>query len=180
MIDLSGFISITGQPGLYKIVAQSKNGIIVEGLHDKKRQNIYASAKVSTLSDISMFTTGEDKPLNEIVTAIFEKEKGGPSVDHKADDKTIEAYFTEVVPDYDKERVYVSNMRKLFNWYNSLQATGNLKTEEENKDNADKSKGIKLNEDKNPLKTGSAKDSIKAKTVAGVKKTAGVRKTGTA
>ncbi len=76
MIDLSGFISITGQPGLYKIVAQSKNGIIVEGLTDKKRVNVYATTKVSTLSDISMFTTGDDKPLNEIMTAIFEKEKG--------------------------------------------------------------------------------------------------------
>ncbi len=180
MIDLSGFIAITGQPGLYKIVAQSKNGIIVEGLHDKKRQNIYASAKVSTLSDISMFTTGEDKPLKEIITAIFEKEKGGPAVDHKADDKTIEEYFAGVVPDYDKERVYVSNMRKLFGWYNALQATGNLKTEEENKEEAEKVKGIKLNEDKNPLKNTGSKDTVKAKTVAGVKKTAGVRKTGTA
>src|ERR1043165_5964420 len=85
MIDLTGFISITGQPGLYKIIAQSKNGIIVEGLTDKKRLNVYASSKVSTLTDISMFTTGDDKPLNEIITAIFEKEKGGAAIDNKAD-----------------------------------------------------------------------------------------------
>ncbi|MBK6522398.1 MAG: DUF5606 domain-containing protein [Sphingobacteriaceae bacterium] len=121
-MDLTGFISITGQPGLYKIVAQSKNGIIVEGLSDKKRVNVYASTKVSTLTDISMFTTGDDKPINEIMTAIFDKEKGGPAVDTKADDKTVEAYFAQVLPDYDKERVYVSNMRKLFSWYNALQA----------------------------------------------------------
>ena len=76
MIDLSGIISISGQPGLYKIVAQSKNGIIVEGLSDKKRLNVYASTKVSTLSDISMFTTGDDKPIEEIMTSIYEKEKG--------------------------------------------------------------------------------------------------------
>ena len=64
MIDLTGIISISGQPGLFKIIAQSKNGIIVEGLADKKRVNIYSTTKVSTLSDISMFTTGEDKPIH--------------------------------------------------------------------------------------------------------------------
>jgi hypothetical protein len=81
MIDLTGIISISGQPGLFKIIAQSKNGIIVEGLLDKKRSNIYASTKVSTLSDISMFTTGEDKPIEEIITSIFEKEKGNLKLD---------------------------------------------------------------------------------------------------
>lgn len=180
MIDLSGFISITGQPGLYKIVAQSKNGIIVEGLTDKKRVNVYASTKVSTLSDISMFTTGDDKALTEIMTAIYEKEKGGAAIDHKADDKAIEKYFAEILPDYDKERVYVSNMRKLFSWYNTLQSTGNLKTEEENKSGDDKSKAIKAAEDKKAAKKTVAKDTNKTKAVAGVKKTTGVRKTGTA
>lgn len=178
MIDLSGFISITGQPGLYKIIAQSKNGIIVEGLHDKKRSNVYASTKVSTLSDISMFTTGEDKPIEEIMTAIFEKEKGGPAIDSKADDKAVEQYFASVLPDYDKERVYVSNMRKLFSWYNALQSTGNLKKKEENKEGEDKSLNLKK-DDKNVAKKAPVKE-VKAKAVAGVKKTAGVRKTGTA
>lgn len=178
MIDLSGFISITGQPGLYKIIAQSKNGIIVEGLHDKKRSNVYASTKVSTLSDISMFTTGEDKPIEEIMTSIFEKEKGGPAVDNKADDKTVEAYFAAVLPDYDKERVYVSNMRKLFAWYNALQSTGNLKSKEEKKEGEDKNLNLKK-DDKNSSKKTTVKE-VKAKAVAGVKKTAGVRKTGTA
>ena len=180
MIDLTGFISITGQPGLFKIIAQSKNGIIVEGLQDKKRLNVYATTKVSTLSDISMFTTGDDKPLNEIVTAIFDKEKGGPAVDHKADDKAVEAYFAQILPDYDKERVYVSNMRKLFSWYNILQVTGNLKTEEENKNNEDKTKALKASDDKTKAKTTIGKDTVKAKTAVGVKKTSGVRKTGTA
>lgn len=178
MIDLTGFISISGQPGLYKIVAQSKNGIIVENLADKKRLNVYASTKVSTLSDISMFTTGDDKPIEEIVSCIFDKEKGGPAVDNKADDKAIEAYFAGVLPEYDKERVYVSNMRKLINWYNTLQSTGNLKAKEENKDADGKAKVIKA-EEKTAVKK-SAKDSVKAKTSAGVKKTTGVRKTGTA
>ena len=138
MIDLTGIISISGQPGLFKVVAQSKNGIIVENLTDKKRVAISSTAKVSSLEDISMFTTGEDKPVREIMKNIFDKEKGGASIDNKADDKAIAAYFEAVLPEYDKDRVYTSNMRKLFNWYNTLQVTGNLKVAEtENKAEAE-------------------------------------------
>jgi hypothetical protein len=179
MIDLTGIISISGQPGLFKIVAQSKNGIIVEGLSDKKRLNVYASTKVSTLSDISMFTTGDDKPLEEIITAIYEKEKGGPAIDNKADDKAIEKYFAGILPDYDKDRVYISNMRKLINWYNALQSTDNLKKKEEKKEGEEKSVAVKA-DDKAKVKKAVAKDTTKPKTSTGVKKTAGVRKTGTA
>jgi hypothetical protein len=179
MIDLTGIISISGQPGLYKIVAQSKNGIIVEGLADKKRLNVYASTKVSTLSDISMFTTGDDKPIEEIMTSIYEKEKGGAAIDNKADDKAIEKYFSEILPEYDKDRVYVSNMRKLINWYNVLQSTGSLKEKEEKKEGEEKVKAVKP-EEKAKVKKTVSKDSSKAKTSAGVKKTTGVRKTGTA
>jgi hypothetical protein len=181
MIDLTGIIAISGQPGLYKIVAQSKNGIIVENLTDKKRTNIYSTTKVSTLTDISMFTTGDDKPIEDIITSIYEKEKGGPAVDNKADDKAVEKYFAEILPDYDKERVYVSNMRKLFSWYNILQSTDNLKVKEESKEGEDKEKAaaVKL-EEKNASKKSVAKDTSKTKTSAGVKKTAGVRKTGSA
>lgn len=180
MIDLTGIISITGQPGLYKIVAQSKNGIIVESLSDKKRSNVYASAKVSTLADISMFTTGDDKPLEEIITAIYEKEKGGAAIDSKASDKEIEAYFAQILPDYDRERVYISNMRKLFSWYNALQSTGNLKEKDEKaEENEDKTVNLKSEEKSKPRKS-VAKDTAKPKTSAGVKKAAGVRKTGSA
>lgn len=181
MIDLTGIISISGQPGLYKIIAQSKNGIIVEGLSDKKRLNVYASTKVSTLSDISMFTTGDDKPLEEIMTSIFEKEKGGAAIDNKSDDKAVEKYFAGILPEYDKDRVYVSNMRKLFSWYNALQSTGNLKEKEEKKEGEEKAKVVKAEEKpKAAAKKSAAKDTAKAKTSAGVKKTTGVRKTGTA
>jgi hypothetical protein len=179
MIDLTGIISISGQPGLYKIVAQSKNGIIVESLSDKKRLNVYASTKVSTLSDISMFTTGDDKPIEEIITSVYEKEKGGPAVDGKSDDKAIEKYFSEILPEYDKERVYVSNMRKLINWYNALQSSGSLKEKDEKKEGEEKVKAVK-GEEKPKVKKAAGKDSSKAKTSAGVKKTTGVRKTGTA
>ena len=182
MIDLTGIIAISGQPGLYKVVAQSKNGIIVEGLADKKRTSISSTAKVSSLEDISMFTTGEDKPVAEIMKAVFDKEKGGACIDAKADDKTVVAYFAAVLPDYDKERVYTSNMRKLFNWYNGLQTSGNLKVKEaETKEESAEKKIVKAaTEKKAAAKKTATKDTTKTKTSTGVKKTAGVRKTGVA
>lgn len=182
MIDLTGIIAISGQPGLYKVVAQSKNGIIVEGLADKKRTSISSTAKVSSLEDISMFTTGEDKPVSEIMKAIFDKEKGGACIDAKADDKSVVAYFAAVLPDYDKERVYTSNMRKLFNWYNGLQTSGNLKVKEaETKEESAEKKIVKAaTEKKAAAKKTATKDTTKTKTSIGVKKTAGVRKTGVA
>jgi hypothetical protein len=149
------------------------------GLSDKKRINVYASTKVSTLSDISMFTTAEDKPLEAIMSSIFEKEKGGPAIDNKVDDKEMSAYFETVLPEYDKERVYVSNMRKLITWYNTLQLTGSLKEKEENKTGDDKSVALKTDE-KAKIKKTVTKASSKTKTSVGVKKTTGVRKTGTA
>ncbi|MBP8034306.1 MAG: DUF5606 domain-containing protein [Bacteroidia bacterium] len=181
-MDLTGIIAISGQPGLYKVVAQSKNGIIVEGLADKKRTSISSTAKVSSLEDISMFTTGEDKPVAEIMKAIFDKEKGGACIDAKADDKTVVAYFAAVLPDYDKERVYTSNMRKLFNWYNGLQTSGNLKVKEaETKEESAEKKIVKAaTEKKAAAKKTATKDTTKTKTSTGVKKTAGVRKTGVA
>lgn len=181
MIDLTGIIAISGQSGLFKVVAQSKNGIIVESLTDKKRTAVSATAKVSSLEDISMFTTGDDKPVSEIMKAIYDKEKGGACIDSKADDKAVVAYFGSVLPDYDKERVYTSNMRKLFTWYNGLQTTGNLKLKEEAKSEDTADKKVKAaTEKKAATKKATVKDAPKAKTSAGVKKTAGVRKTGSA
>lgn len=182
MIDLTGIIAISGQSGLYKVVAQSKNGIIVEGLADKKRTSISSTAKVSSLEDISMFTTGEDKPVSEIMKSIFDKEKGGACLDSKADDKAVAAYFESVLPEYDKERVYTSNMKKLFTWYNGLQSTGNLKVKEASadKDEATEKLVKAATEKKATVKKTATKDTTKAKTSTGVKKTAGVRKTGVA
>jgi hypothetical protein len=179
MIDLKGIISISGLPGLYKVIAQSKNGVIVESLTDKKRFPAFGSHKISSLEDISMFTTGEDKPIKEIMKSIYDKENGGPCIDSKKEDKEITEYFSAVLPDYDKDRVYVSNMRKLFSWYNQLQATGNLKLKEEN-DQEENDKSVKIEETpKAETKKQVAKAKI-GKTQAGNRKTAGVRKSGAA
>lgn len=176
-MDLSGIISVSGMPGLYKVVGQMKNGVIAESLNDKKRVPIHSHQQISSLEDISMYTTGDNKPVSEIMQAIYDNEKGGKCIDHKADDKEIIKYFEAVVPDYDKERVYVSNMRKLFNWYNLLQETGNLKLEAEGDKHEDKAKVQHQEGGKKFAKP--VKENVKANT-KGAKKVAGVRKTGTA
>ena len=129
-----------------------------------------------------MFTTGEDKPVSEIMQSIFDKEKGGACLDSKADDKAVAAYFETVLPEYDKERVYTSNMKKLFTWYNGLQSTGNLKEKvaATSKDEATEKIVKAATEKKATVKKTATKDTTKAKTSTGVKKTAGVRKTGVA
>lgn len=177
MIDLKGIIAISGQPGLYKIVAQSKNGIIVEHLSDQKRTHIQASTRVSNLAEISMFTTSEDKPIEAIMGTIFEKTEGGAAIDAKGSDAEITAYFESILPDYDKERVYISNMRKLIQWYNTLHATGQLKRKSEETPATETPATPIKTEDKFKPKTHT---SDRVKTSAGVKKTAGVRKTGSA
>jgi hypothetical protein len=177
-MDLTGIISINGMAGLYKIVANSKNGVIVESLTEKKRFPVFGTSKISALEDISMFTDSGDKRISEIMKLVFEKENGGKAVDSKADDKAVESYFKDILPDYDKERVYVSNMRKLFSWYNLLQETGNLKQ----KENSEKEKEVKVskNTSEELKKVKAKKDTTKPKQTAGVRKTTGVRKTGTA
>ncbi len=180
-MNLSGIISINGMPGLFKVVASSKSGVIVESLTEKKRFPVFGASKISALEDISMFAESGDKPISEIMKTIFDKEKGGKAADHKADDKAIVAYFSEILPDYDKERVYISNMRKLFSWYNMLHETGNLKEVEAVEEGETKKPKLTA-EEKKKVAAASAKtkDNSKVKTSAGNRKTTGVRKAGTA
>ena len=122
-MDLKEIITVTGRPGLYKIVSKAKNNIIVESLFEtNKRIPVYPSDKMNNMEDISIFTNDADVSLKSIFKSIFEKENGGPSINHKADEKSLRAYFEEILPDYDRDRVYVSDIRKLFNWYNILQS----------------------------------------------------------
>lgn len=120
-MNLKDILSITGKPGLYKNVAQSKSGVIVESISDGKRFPVFANDKISSLEEISIFTTGDDIPLKVVLKKIFENEKGGPATDPKSSDKALREYFKTVIPDYDEERVYVSHIRKILVWYNLLQ-----------------------------------------------------------
>ena len=129
-MNLTGIIAISGKPGLFKVVAQGKNNIIVESLEDKKRFPAYASDRISALDDISIYTYEDDKPLREIFQSVFDKENGGAAISHKEDAKKQADYLSEVLPDYDKERVYPSDIKKLFQWYNLLHKVGELKPDE--------------------------------------------------
>lgn len=177
-MDLSGLISISGMSGLYKVVAQTKNGLVVESLADKKRFSAYSSSKISAMEDISIFSSGDNIPLKEVFRKIFDKEKGGSSIDHKSNDATLKQYFSETVPEYDKERVYISDIRKIINWYNTLQQQGLLnKEEEEDSKESDEKPKVKAVEEKAP-KTPKAKSSSQKPTKATIIKTQTKRKTG--
>lgn len=129
-MDLTGFIAISGKQGLFKVVAQGKNSIIVESLLDNKRMPAYASDRISALEDISIYTYDEDKPLKEVLDIIYQKEKGGKCISHKEENASLINYMLEVLPNFDQERVYASDIKKLFQWYNLLQSTGNLNQDE--------------------------------------------------
>lgn len=137
-MNLTGIISISGKPGLYKVVAQGKNNIIVESLEDKKRIPAYSSDRISALEDISIYTYDEDVSLKVILTTIFEKEKGNTCISHKEDKQKLEKYLLEVLPNYDQERVYASDVKKIFQWYNLLHKAGELKVEEVKEEKAEK------------------------------------------
>ncbi|MFO0495834.1 MAG: DUF5606 domain-containing protein [Flavobacteriia bacterium] len=129
-MNLTGIIAISGRPGLFKVLTQGKNSIIVESLLDKKRFPAYATDRVSALEDISIYTYEEDAPLKDILTAIYKKEDGKECPSHKEDLKVLQNYILEILPNYDQERVYPSDLKKLFQWYNLLLSTGNLLLEE--------------------------------------------------
>ena len=129
-MDLTGIISISGRPGLYKVIAQGKNSIIVESLIDNKRFPAYSTDRISALEDISIYTYDDDKPLKEILEGLYKKVDGQEAPSHKEDLSVLQECLSDVLPDYDEERVYPSDIKKLFQWYNILFKAGVLKPEE--------------------------------------------------
>lgn len=132
---LKKILSISGKPGLYKLISQGRNMLIIESLKEKKRMPAYAHEKILSLGDIAMYTNEGEVPLNDVMKSIKEKE-GGKAINidlKKADAKDLAAYMTEILPTYDRERVYASDMKKLFSWYNLLIETGNDNFESEEK-----------------------------------------------
>lgn len=118
-------LAIAGKPGLYRLVTQGKNMLIVEQLTTGKRMPAYARDKVSSLADISIYTTdGEDCPLGRVLDAVKTKEQGKTVDIKEMDNDAIRAYFAEVLPEFDQERVYTADIRKLMSWYNLLIGTG--------------------------------------------------------
>jgi len=127
---LKGILSISGQPGLFKLVTETKNSIIVESLLTGKRIPAYSTSKISTLSDISIFTETGEILLTELFIRV---QKSGKTISPKASTDEIKAFFGEVLPEYDKERVYVSDMKKILQWYQLLSDQNLLIESEEEK-----------------------------------------------
>ena len=126
-MDLKDIISISGKSGLFSVVGKSKNNVIVESIIDKKRFPIFNSNKISALSDISIYTYDEEILLSDIYRKIFESNDGKKTILHTEDISKLRKKLEEFVPNYDKEQVYNSDIKKLFQWYNILHDTKNLK-----------------------------------------------------
>jgi Domain of unknown function (DUF5606) len=180
-MDISRVISISGMSGLYKMIAQSKNGLIVESLVDKKRIPAYSTNRISNLEDVSVYSTGDDVPLKEVFAKIYAKENGGACIDNKKPDSELRDYFKAAFPEYDESRVYTSDIKKILGWYNILQKAGLLEKEEENNE-GDKSAIVPTEKSVAKVAKPKTKDTgIKqVKTASAKVKTQGVRKTGVA
>ena len=123
---LKTILSISGKPGLYKLISQGRNMLIVESLIDKKRVPAYGNEKIISLGDIAMYTDTDDVPLINVLQAIKKKE-GGNAISmelKKASPDDLRGYLAEVLPTFDRERVFVSDIKKLISWYNILIAAG--------------------------------------------------------
>ena len=123
-MEVKDILAISGQPGLYLFIARSNNGVIVESLSDKKRSNATGASKTSSLAEIAIYTESEDMPLWKVMTALYEHMQGKETISHKSDPAQIKKLFAEILPGYDRDRVHVSDMKKLLAWYNILVGAG--------------------------------------------------------
>jgi hypothetical protein len=153
-MDLKDIISISGKSGLFSTVGKSKNNVIVESIIDKKRFPIFNTNKISALSDISIYTYDEEVLLSDIYRKIYESNDGKPTIDHTEDINKVRAKLEEYLPNFDKEQVYNSDIKKLFQWYNILHKTKKLKLKESKKEDSKETKaGVKVEKtEKKPKK----------------------------
>ncbi|WPO77450.1 DUF5606 domain-containing protein [Flavobacterium sp. KACC 22761] len=123
-MNLDKILAISGKPGLYVLKVQTRTGFVAESLTDGKKITVNLKSNVSLLSEISIYTYEGEKPLTEVMQKIATKENKGQAISHKEDNATLSTYFKEILPDYDEERVYPSDIKKVLSWYNTLQAKG--------------------------------------------------------
>ena len=123
-MNLEGIIAVTGKPGLYKVIGQTKNGVIVDSLVDGKKNTMSSSSKMSALQDIAIYTYTEEIPLVEVLEKIRIKEEGKATIGHKSSSNVLITYFKEILEDFDEDRVYPSDIKKVISWYNTLQKAG--------------------------------------------------------
>jgi virulence-associated protein VapD len=159
-MNVDKILAISGKPGLFELKIQTRSGFVAESMIDGKRITVGMRSNVSLLSEISMYTHTQEKPLVEILRAIAIKENEGPAISHKEDNAKLLAYFKQIVPDYDEERVYPSDIKKVLNWYNMLQAKGLVYIDEPKIENAE---SVKEQVVKEVAKEKEAKTETKAK-----------------
>jgi hypothetical protein len=123
-MSLQKILAISGKPGLFELKIQTRTGFVAESLIDGKKITVGMKSNVSLLSEIAVYTYNEEVKLAEVFKAIATKENEGPAISHKEDNSTLVAYFREVMPEFDEDRVYPSDIKKILNWYNMLQAKG--------------------------------------------------------
>lgn len=165
-MDLKDIMSVSGHSGLFKFVSQGRNGIIVESFSDQKRMFVSASQKVSSLGDIAIFTEGEEVPLKDVFKKIHESNPGVQAPDPKSTPDDLKKFLEQVLPEYDRNRVYVSDIKKLVSWYNSLLAMNLLNFDEEKPSDTEAEAGAEPAETESEAKglTGSSeKPEIKEK-----------------
>lgn len=131
MIDLEGIVSISGKPGLYRLLATSSKGLIVESVESGKRLPTDPHNSISTLDEIMIHTQEGETPLGELFQRIYDAEEGGRSIDHRSSKDELREKFEEVLPEYDREKVYPSDIKKCFQWYNLLHEANALQFKEE-------------------------------------------------
>lgn len=130
-MELKNILAISGKPGLYKLLSNSGSRLIVESISEGKKMPVSASSKISALEDIAIFTFEEDVPLSEVFDNMFEKNEGKPGLSHKDKPAELRAELSTILSDLDHERVYDSDLKKLFQWYNLLLASGQFEVEPE-------------------------------------------------
>lgn len=124
-MSLDKILSIAGKPGLFKLVTRTRSGFVAESLLDGKKISVGMAGNVSVLSEIAIYTLQEELPLRAVFEKIQARENGSKATVNPKGDKTdLEAYFFEVLPDYDEDRVYASDIRKVIQWYNLLVERG--------------------------------------------------------
>ncbi len=136
-MSLEKILAISEKPGLYELKVQTRSGFLAESLIDGKRLNVGLQSNVSLLSEISVYTYEGEKPLAEILIAIATKEDNKEAISHKEDKEKLKAYFGEVIPTYDQDRVYPSDIKKIINWYNILINKGIISKDMEVKSKAE-------------------------------------------
>jgi len=123
-MNLEGIINVAGKPGLYKVVSQGKNTVIAEALTDGKKTPLFSHNQSNMLEEIGIYTYDDTKPLSEIFDEIAIKENEGQALSHKSSTNQLTDYFREILADYDEERVYISDIKKVIQWYNVMQKHG--------------------------------------------------------